>query len=157
MRFPEPWSSTSLAKQAVPRHCQDNYALDRAFSLIEGQPFSFWGQENKHLWERLGHTPTDRRVELGNVPSVPELPLICEVRLATQRLTDCKARQDQDREKNYEEAPGQLQSLPTAAASSDRERARSGSILPSDHTRLTPADTIMLPFTTYICAGPWRT
>ncbi len=38
MRFPEPWSSTSLATNAVLRHCQENYALDNAFALIEGQP-----------------------------------------------------------------------------------------------------------------------
>ena len=38
VRFPEPWSSTSLANQRCLRTAQDNYALDRTFALIEGHP-----------------------------------------------------------------------------------------------------------------------
>jgi hypothetical protein len=38
VRFLESWSSTSLAKKAVPRHCTGYFRLDRAFSLIEGHP-----------------------------------------------------------------------------------------------------------------------
>jgi hypothetical protein len=38
VRFPESWSSTSLAKQAALGTAPDNYALDRAFALIEGHP-----------------------------------------------------------------------------------------------------------------------
>jgi transposase len=38
VRFPESWSSTSLAKKRCSRTAQDNYALDSAFALIEGHP-----------------------------------------------------------------------------------------------------------------------
>jgi hypothetical protein len=38
VRFPEPWSSTSLAKQAVLGTARDIFALDSAFALIEGHP-----------------------------------------------------------------------------------------------------------------------
>jgi plasmid stabilization system protein ParE len=38
VRFPESWSSTSLAKKRCSRTAQDHYALDRAFALIEGHP-----------------------------------------------------------------------------------------------------------------------
>jgi hypothetical protein len=38
VRFPESWSSTSLAKQTVQKHRQDIFVLDRAFALIEGHP-----------------------------------------------------------------------------------------------------------------------
>ena len=38
VRFPEPWSSTSLAKNAVLTHCQEKFVLDRALTLIEGHP-----------------------------------------------------------------------------------------------------------------------
>jgi hypothetical protein len=36
--FPEPWSSTSLAKQAVLGTAQDIFVLDSAFALIEAHP-----------------------------------------------------------------------------------------------------------------------
>ncbi len=36
--FPESWSSTPLAKKAVPGTAQDIFVLDNAFVLIEGQP-----------------------------------------------------------------------------------------------------------------------
>jgi hypothetical protein len=39
--FPELWSSTSLANQAVLTHRLEKLRLDKAFSLIEGQPS--WG------------------------------------------------------------------------------------------------------------------
>jgi hypothetical protein len=42
VRFPESWSSTSLAKRTVQKHRQDIFALDRAFALIEGHPRSLW-------------------------------------------------------------------------------------------------------------------
>jgi hypothetical protein len=38
VRFPESWSSTSLAKKRCLGTAQDKFALDRAFSLIEGHP-----------------------------------------------------------------------------------------------------------------------
>jgi hypothetical protein len=38
MRFPESWSSTSLAKKRCLCTAPDNYALDSAFALIEGHP-----------------------------------------------------------------------------------------------------------------------
>ena len=38
MRFPESWSSTSLANDAVLGTAQDISVLDNAFALIEGQP-----------------------------------------------------------------------------------------------------------------------
>jgi hypothetical protein len=36
--FPESWSSTPLAKKAVPGTAQDIFVLDNAFVLIEGHP-----------------------------------------------------------------------------------------------------------------------
>jgi len=46
VRFPEPWSSTSLAKQAVLGTAQDIFVLDSAFALIEGHPpLLEWGFE----------------------------------------------------------------------------------------------------------------
>jgi hypothetical protein len=46
--FPESWSSTPLAKKAVPGTAQDIFVLDNAFVLIEGQPPSWWcTQKNK--------------------------------------------------------------------------------------------------------------
>src|ERR1700680_349843 len=36
MRFPEPWSSTSLANQAALTRRPGRLCLDRAFALIEG-------------------------------------------------------------------------------------------------------------------------
>jgi hypothetical protein len=36
VRFPESWSSTSLAKKAVLGTAQDTFVLDSAFALIEG-------------------------------------------------------------------------------------------------------------------------
>jgi hypothetical protein len=38
VRFPESWSATSLAKKRCLGTAQDKFALDRAFSLIEGHP-----------------------------------------------------------------------------------------------------------------------
>jgi len=39
VRFPESWSSTSLAaRKTVPKHRQDTFVLDTAFVLIEGHP-----------------------------------------------------------------------------------------------------------------------
>ena len=38
MRFPEPWSSTSLAKTAVLYDRTGNFCLDTVFVLIEGHP-----------------------------------------------------------------------------------------------------------------------
>jgi hypothetical protein len=53
--FPESWSSTPLAKKAVPGTAQDIFVLDNAFVLIEGQPlplsrlyafsFPFWKRQ----------------------------------------------------------------------------------------------------------------
>ena len=38
MRFPESWSSTSLANKAVLAHRPRYFCLDNAFALIEGHP-----------------------------------------------------------------------------------------------------------------------
>ena len=38
VRFPESWSSTSLAKNAVLGTAKEIFVLDNAFALIEGQP-----------------------------------------------------------------------------------------------------------------------
>jgi hypothetical protein len=38
VRFPESWSSTSLAKNAVLGTAEEIFVLDNAFALIEGQP-----------------------------------------------------------------------------------------------------------------------
>ena len=38
MRFPESWSSASLAKTRWQKHPQDKFVLDTAFALIEGHP-----------------------------------------------------------------------------------------------------------------------
>jgi len=39
VRFPESWSSTSLARKRCSKHRQEIFVLDNAFALIEGQPF----------------------------------------------------------------------------------------------------------------------
>ena len=39
MRFPGSWSSTSLANSPGAPHRQGELCLDKAFALIEGQPF----------------------------------------------------------------------------------------------------------------------
>ena len=44
VRFPESWSSTSLAKKTVLRRRQDIFVLDSAFALIEGHPRPGEGQ-----------------------------------------------------------------------------------------------------------------
>ena len=51
MRFPESWSSTSLANKRCSRTAQENYALDNAFALIEGHPAdcAFGGSPEKSL------------------------------------------------------------------------------------------------------------
>src|ERR1700685_185621 len=36
VRFPESWSSTSLAKKRCQKHRQDIFVLDTAFTLIDG-------------------------------------------------------------------------------------------------------------------------
>jgi hypothetical protein len=36
VRFPESWSSTSLAKRRCQKHRQGIFVLDTAFALIEG-------------------------------------------------------------------------------------------------------------------------
>ena len=36
VRFPEPWSSTSLAKTRCSKTPREKFVLDRAFALIEG-------------------------------------------------------------------------------------------------------------------------
>jgi hypothetical protein len=41
VRFPESWSSTSLATKAVPGTAQGIFVLDTAFVLIEGHPRFF--------------------------------------------------------------------------------------------------------------------
>src|SRR5947208_13877152 len=38
MRFPESWSSTSLAKNAVLGTAEEIFVLDNAFALLEGTP-----------------------------------------------------------------------------------------------------------------------
>jgi hypothetical protein len=38
VRFPESWSSTSLAKKRCQKHRQDIFVLDTAFALIDGAP-----------------------------------------------------------------------------------------------------------------------
>ena len=38
VRFPESWSSTSLAKNAVLGTAEEIFVLDNAFALIEGRP-----------------------------------------------------------------------------------------------------------------------
>ncbi len=35
VRFPESWSSTSLASTAVPKTAREKFVLDRAFPLID--------------------------------------------------------------------------------------------------------------------------
>jgi len=42
VRFPESWSSTSLAKKRCQKHRQDSFVLDTAFTLIEGHPQWEW-------------------------------------------------------------------------------------------------------------------
>ena len=43
MRFPEPWSSTSLANQTVLKTPREKFVLDRAFAPIEGHPRTLIG------------------------------------------------------------------------------------------------------------------
>jgi hypothetical protein len=38
VRFPESWSSTSLAKNAVLGTAEEIFVLDNAFALIDGHP-----------------------------------------------------------------------------------------------------------------------
>jgi hypothetical protein len=49
MRFPESWSSTSLANKAVLAHRPRYLCLDNAFALIEGHP------PEDYLWSSFRH------------------------------------------------------------------------------------------------------
>jgi hypothetical protein len=69
VRFPESWSSTSLAKKRCQKHRQDTFVLDTAFTLIEGHPRFRNGKRSKQTPEGWG----TRRDRIGSLPSVPEL------------------------------------------------------------------------------------
>jgi uncharacterized protein YfbU (UPF0304 family) len=67
VRFPESWSSTSLAKKAVPRHGTGYFRLDRAFSLIEGHPACSGVESGDYNPSIKSTTLTDvERISLSN-------------------------------------------------------------------------------------------
>jgi hypothetical protein len=78
VRFPESWSSTSLAKKAVPRHCTGYFRLDRAFSLIEGHPRFVMGKKSG-AWQRVDQPPLTEDIytdEIDPRRALPELFIV---------------------------------------------------------------------------------
>ena len=65
MRFPESWSSTSLANKRCSRTAQENYALDNAFALIEGHP------------AQSGERRTNTRLQRGETRTRQTSSLLC--------------------------------------------------------------------------------